>query len=962
MSGHSLRTKILLYSMIPTFLIGCAMAVFFSFKSYTQLNEDLITKGRTVVYPLSTTVSFAMTQNNLPLMQGLINEAYQNDSRNILAIAIFDKNNKMLVTSSITPETSLFKLSPEKNEYIYTSDSTEYTDDGLIMRMPIYVYDSSSLLTLYGYATNDQNNNSDDTPSIITDPKLQYPRQIAGYLCIYFLKGQTVINVITDISIAIVLLLLGLLISVLFGINLNRIIIDPINRLSYAIYEIREGNVNTKVNGDMCGELEKLRSYINSMASTMAEFHNEMQFSVDTATNDLRNTLDKLSDQNKQLELANIKAEDAAKIKNEFLANMSHELRTPLNGIIGFAKQLYKSELSKEQFEYLNTIERSATNLLSIVNNILDFTKLESSKLTLESIPFSIRKICFDTVNLLSTQAHQKGVELTVTIDPLVHDLVQGDPIRLGQILTNLLGNALKFTQKGNVALEVSFKEHINLPFNKTNLQFKIKDTGIGIDPEQQKQLFTPFTQADSSIARKYGGTGLGLVITKHLIEQMEGTIQLSSTVGQGTTFLFNIITNKCLQPIETIKSKFMALSHKKIAIVEVNTWVRDSLCAIAEEWDMEVFPMSNLQPINSLAEKNNLDYVLVGLSKDFDFNHLLYDFSSIQIKQVKRFIFAMNSLDHNRKIIDLSPQAIVISKPVFPEKLFEAITDNTFLAKQHLNTSHEVTTTNIITNSNKDKLLKASILAVDDNEANLLLIKSLLEEIVANVYVASSGQEAIELCLHTEFDLIFMDIQMPILDGITTMKAIRENETNKGTPVVAVTALVIKEEQDRFIKEGMCEFLSKPLEEEQLIHIVQKYCSKDFPIGLIQPPKLSINKTNDNQLWSLEKALKQTGGRKELACEMLNMFIKSIPEVKNTLIKRNSYKPLELAPIVHKFAGGSVYCGITEIKKLCNIIEKGLRGKGEIDDFEPEFLELEDLIQIVEQNYKDWLLKINNK
>lgn len=956
MNGHGLRTRILLFSMIPVFIIGCTMTAFFSVKNYTELNENLMTKGSYIASPLSTSLSFALNQKNITLVQGLINESARDNARNILAIAVFDKENKMLATSSIAPEISLFQLNPKEDEFIYTSTSTEYTDDGLIIRIPIYSYDAKNLLTLYNTTiTKDESiiNNSD---VVFANPKLNYPRPIAGYLCIYLLKGQTIIDVYTEISIAVILLLLGLLISVIFGINLNRIIIDPINKLSSVIYEIREGNVNTKVNGVMYGELERLRSYINSMASTMAEFHNEMQFSVDTATNDLRKTLDKLSTQNKELELANTKAEEAATIKNDFLANMSHELRTPLNGIIGFAQQLYKSKLNNDQFEYLSTIERSAKNLLSIVNNILDFTKLESSKLNLECIPFSLRKVCYDTIKLLSTQAHLKGIELTVTVDPLIHDLILGDPIRLEQILTNLLGNSLKFTHQGNVALDISIKEHNNISFNKIDLLFKIKDTGIGISADQQSQLFTPFTQADSSISRKYGGTGLGLVITKHLIEQMDGNISLSSTVGQGTTFSFNIVVTKGLASVENTKNTSNKLYNKKIAIVEVNTWVRNSLCSLVDEWEMQAIPMSNLQPINSLANKNDLDYILIGLQKDYDFNHLIYDFNNLPSTSVKRIIFAINTLDPDPKLLDLSPISSIISKPVFPNKLYEALT-NTSITKQQLSYDNNYCLPqNINSNINKDNLIKATILAVDDNDANLLLIKSLLSEIVTDVYVASTGQEAIERCLHTEFDLIFMDIQMPILDGLTTMKLIKENVTNKSTPVIAVTALVIKEEQERFIKEGMSEFLAKPLEENQLLALVQKYCNHK----IVTPPIIQMPITKeDTEIWNIENALKQTGGRKTLALDMLNLFIQTLPQIELDIKNRDNFKPLELAAIIHKFAGGSVYCGITKIKKLCNIIETGLRNKGNVEEYEPEFLELEDVINIINKSHNNWIEKL---
>ena len=448
MNRHSLRTRILLFSVLPVLIIGIGMTAFFSLNRYSQLNNTLISKARSIIYPLSTSASFALTEKSVPLLQGLVNEAARNDARNIVAISIFDQKNKMLVTSSIAPETELFKLAPENQEYIYTKESTEFTDDGIIMRMPIYGYDPKAMLTLYG---NFQRSPETDEQAaqqkapIFADPKLNYPREIAGYICIYYLRDQTVMDVYQDITIAVIILLFSLLVSVLLAINLNKRIVDPINSLCSAVYEIREGNVTARVNGMMTGELERLRTYVNSMANAMSELHSEMQYNVDTTTNDLRYTLEKLEQQNNDISEANIRAQNAARIKSEFLANMSHELRTPLNGILGFAKQMYKSRLSLEQTDYLNTIERSANNLLRIVNNILDFSKLEAGKLTFENIPFSLRNACCDTIHLLSPVAIEKGLELTFTTSPAVPDSVLGDPIRFQQILTNLIGNAIKF-------------------------------------------------------------------------------------------------------------------------------------------------------------------------------------------------------------------------------------------------------------------------------------------------------------------------------------------------------------------------------------------------------------------------------------------------------------------------------------------------------------------------------------
>ncbi|MGN1393302.1 MAG: two-component sensor histidine kinase BarA [Succinivibrionaceae bacterium] len=980
MNRHGLRTRILIFSILPIIIIGVGLAAFFSYSNYSKLNEKLINNGRSIIYPLSTNISFAMTQKNLPLLQGLINEAHQNNSRLILAISIFDSNNNMLVTSSITPETSFFKLNTNENEYINLRDSEQYLPDGIIIRMPIYAYDEASLLTLYGNENNldihkARINNKD---ILFADPKINYPRQIVGYVCIYLQNNQIILDIYGDITITAILVFLGVLFSLLFGINLNRIVVDPINKLSLAIYEIREGNVNTKVNGIMYGELEKLRTYINAMANTMSEYHNSMQYNVDLATNDLRNTQEQLHNQTKELDLAVEKAENASKIKSEFLANMSHELRTPLNGIIGFAKQLYKSNLTNNQLNFLQPIEKSATNLLNIVNNILDFSKLDAGKLTFEEMPFSLREICYDTINLLSNNANDKGLELSTKIDKKVHDYFLGDPLRIGQILTNILGNAIKFTQKGNVSLEITALNNNKNSNNNKNLyclQFTIRDTGIGINKEQAKFLFNPFTQADSSISRRYGGTGLGLVITKKLIEQMNGSINFVSEPGQGTTFTFNITLNKGKTQLSNLSTTNI-LSSKKIAIIESNTWVRDALKTTLEYWNLYITSMSMLSFFKSLHSSDIPQYIIYGIKSDFDYNFLYAEFSELKLENVERIIIAVNTFDEkiHDKLRQLSPKVIVISKPINPNILYDALTKEiTFVVHEttSINTNNDFEKTsdlkkNTITqiSNKKNKLIEASILAVDDNNTNLMLIKTLLSEIVTNIYTATNGEEAIEMCLHTEFDIILMDIQMPIMDGVTATKSIRKNGVNKQTPIIAVTALVIPEEKEKFLKEGMDEYLEKPLDENQLRNIICKYCNKITQQQKIitenQVPTTVQTITQSSSLWNINEALKVSGNKADLAKEMLTMFIKSVPNFSAILNNFADMEPKEFAKEVHKFAGGSVYCGIKVIKTLCNSIEKNCKNNLPLDEVEPEILELQDTIERVLKEYKNWIKELN--
>lgn len=887
MNRHGLRTRILIYSVLPLLLIGLATISYFLINNYTRLNNNIINHGKMILSPLATSLSYAMSQKDETLAQGLINEFHRLNSRDIIAISVFDSDNNILVTSSVAFEINKFRLDPLKNEYIYEAESVQFTDNGIIMRMPIYSYNEAQMLKLY--LDKDTVQYSDDsTPQpAYTNSKINYPRHVAGYVCIYLNTQQTVLDMYSSIAIALIILGLGVLFSLLFGINLNHIIVDPINRLSTTIYEIREGNVNTKVNGIMHGELERLRNYINSMADSMSEYHNQMQYSIDEATNDLRKTLNLLDEQNKELDSALYQANEASKIKSEFLANMSHELRTPLNGIIGFAQQLYKTPLKTNQTDYLQTIERSAKNLLSIVNNILDFSKLEAGKLSFEEIPFSLRKACYETVNLLTPTVYQKGIELTVNIDPDVHDYVIGDPIRVGQILTNLLGNAIKFTKNGNVALKISRAELQGIPFSKINLSVSVQDTGIGIEPDKQNVLFKPFTQADSSISRRYGGTGLGLIITSHLIEQMGGKITLHSEPGQGTTFTFNIILNKGISPVINIKSpEEKALAHNKVVVIENNTWVRDSIKSLLSELNMDVITISTTGAINALASADNPKYIIIGQPSNFEFNRLLTIFNSINLNQVTKVIIAVNTMDEkvHRELLNLSPKVAVLVKPLTTAKIVEAMTrtsestgtkqdDNTADKKtpdtntnsgstpalENRNTGHE-------TSDRKDNapevgnLIPASILAVDDNPINLSLIKALLKDIVTDVYTAIDGNDAIEKCMHTEFDLIFMDIQMPIMDGVTTMKNIKKTPTNKDTPVVAVTALVVKEEQERFIREGMADYMAKPLDEKILLDMIHKYCgSKAVSLQITSASQTGGDNTGTEKINSVQEDNKKT-------------------------------------------------------------------------------------------------------
>ncbi len=314
-------------------------------------------------------------------------------------------------------------------------------------------------------------------------------------------------------------------------------LVNPINSMVQAIDRLREGKLESRVSGRLIvGELNFLKKGINAIAQSLANYQNEMQGSIDQATIDLRESLEQYEIQNVELSIAKKKSQDANKIKSEFLANMSHELRTPLNGVIGFTRQVLKTPLTNSQRDYLQTIDRSANNLLAIINDILDFSKLDAGKMVIESIPFSLRESIEESLILLAPpSAHKKELELSVKIDHDIPETLLGDAMRVKQIMSNLVSNAIKFTQRGSVNIDVTFKI-INA--KRAAVKITIADTGIGMNDTQQQAIFKAFAQADQTITRLHGGTGLGLIICQRLAYEMKGDIGFNSNENVGVNLL----------------------------------------------------------------------------------------------------------------------------------------------------------------------------------------------------------------------------------------------------------------------------------------------------------------------------------------------------------------------------------------------------------------------------------------
>ncbi len=514
-------------------------------------------------------------------------------------------------------------------------------------------------------------------------------------------------------------------------------------------------------------------------------------------------------------------AESANKAKSEFLANMSHEIRTPLNAVIGFAELLQKTYLDRVQKQYLENIDVSGKALLGIVNDILDFSKIEAGKLEFSFIETDIVKLAEHSMDIVRYNASKKDIELIINISPEYPRIAKLDPIRVKQILINLLNNAIKFTENGEVELKVEF---IDLGEGFGRYNFLVIDTGIGITPEQQGKIFNAFSQADTSTTRKYGGTGLGLTISRLLAERMGGDIGLESEFGVGSTFSFSIETAYKREPkLKLSKDNWI----RRVLIIDDNKKSKAVLQNNLKYWGIENIACSNLLEATNLINNNKFDLVIADYDKLEDLGkeinlplillHGPSDELSFQSDKSSTFKFNMSK---PIKIDELFSFFQNIDKTEL--KIFK---NESIKSKINKTTDFNYTEIDKTKTSNKDGV---SILIAEDVAINMKLIKSLINVIVPNVNIleAENGLKAVELAQNNKIDLILMDVQMPELDGQEATRRIRKYEKSlaKHVPIVALTAGAMKEEREKAFESGMDDFLTKPIKIEKLSDVIKKY------------------------------------------------------------------------------------------------------------------------------------------
>lgn len=895
MKHMSLQLKLMLLTLLPVILLSTLTTIYLTFSRIADIQE--------------------LYDSNVSAVSKQI--AVENTG------ALFTRDYRALknnVDNYFSIYTHLARVSvyTSDNEIFYNSQAMPFNDDEVIhLKTPVLLSQSFS--------------DFDDFPSLDSAPaqstdELFDNGQLLGYAEIWIINTSLQQQKgIIQTSLAILFLVISF--SLVIAIPVSKRIVTPINKLRESFESVTGGDLSIRVKEDANDELLVLQKGFNEMTYALSRQNEELNEQVDQMTADLQTSLQTVEIQNVELDIARRQAIDSSRIKSEFLASMSHEIRTPMNAIVGYADILKKSQLSDQGNFAAEIISSSAHNLLGILNDILDYSKLEAGKIELNPQPFSLQDCIHDVCQVFTENAFRKKLNIVPILYSDLPDEVIADSLRLSQIIGNLLSNAIKFSEDNDIIVKVMPGEQTF--DNRMEIIISVTDSGIGISKQGLSQLFTPFHQLRNNQKRIFGGTGLGLTISKALADIMKARIEVNSQEDRGTTFTLTLPAGLSSGQTGALHNQTTAIdfSGKKVLLLEnreISSRAHENLLAAFNiKTRTSHFPVSLSQP-----DLESTDLVILSLSTQDLANPDMYNGFLGKLSELAIPLLVLTASNDEALFSSIKSlcKCELLARPLFARQLAQKL--SALWISDYVNADHQADM------SEQDRhqqlvnryLSGKKLMVVDDNDINRHLITMMLAELDCEVAEAASGHQAIELSRNQNFDIILMDIHMPEMNGIEATQEIRK--ITPATPVFALTAdIAFREHRDE--SELFDGILIKPVDVATIISSLEFFFSGETSRTQEIPGIEHQNNVfeQDDMVYDATQALRITGGSQQVANELLGQLIAQIPEYLVRINRDLEEKNWEqLWQTLHKLHGAVAVCGTPALKKSINQLQKRIK------------------------------------
>ncbi len=741
--------------------------------------------------------------------------------------------------------------------------------------------------------------------------------------------------------ISICVLLGSILLAYVISVRFQRLISKPISNLAETMkivsskkeYTVRAEKSSNDELGILIEGFNEMLAQIQMRDEKLEGHKDQLEAQVELRTTEILNANRDLEDMVLKLRKAKEETDAAAKIKSEFLANMSHEIRTPMNAIIGMTDMVTHTSLNRKQKDYINIIRSSAKSLLQLINDILDFSKMESGKLEFDIIPVLIRDVVEEIPDMFLDKIREKEIELILDITSDVPREVFADPLRLRQVLVNLISNAFKFTNSGEICIEI---RTLSRKDDMIELLFAVRDTGVGLEPEIKDKIFGAFSQVDGSTTRKYGGTGLGLFICKEIVNMMNGAIWVESTPGRGSSFCFSA---EFRYVIDKSEKKYVFPSNIKnlrILVVEDNITTQIVIKRMLQSLGLRVEVADNADIALSIYEKtvhnDPIDLILMDI--------ILPGTDGITVaEKIKKHdkikpppIIMMSSSYRNENIVRIKDAGIesFMMKPLKQSEMFDSIME-VFGYEPSLS---EKVTEGL---SDPEEFSNICVLLVEDNPINQMVAMEILAMVNISVVKAGNGVEAIELTKEMEFDAVLMDIQMPVMDGMEATRKLRKEFDKKKLPIIAMTANAMKGDRERCLDVGMNDYISKPIDSKELFSALRRNIMplKDLNVKEAIGSECNLSLPSSLPGLDIEVGVKRMAGNRPFYFKVLREFSRDYADATDRIRDALAANDIELASrLSHTIKGLAGNCSAAELQLSAQKLESAIK-ENEKDEYE---------------------------